>query len=110
MMVSRGAVRRVEPTSSAYHSACRLNRRLGPTGSVGDSLPHAQSITFWHLPPNSVRTGYVTEGALISAQLYSDAVGALQNVWVFNKTVKATDDFGFIYGGVSNVDGYKRNV
>ena len=37
---------------------------------------HTPSIAFRHLPPNSARFGYATEGALdfISAQLSSDAV------------------------------------
>ena len=44
---------------------------------------HTPSIAFWHLPPNSARFSYATEGALfISAQLSSDAVSALRKVWV----------------------------
>ena len=36
---------------------------------------HTPSIAFRHLPPNSARFSYATEGALfISAQLSSDAV------------------------------------
>ena len=47
---------------------------------------HTPSIAFRHLPPNSARTGYVTEGALfISAQLSTDAVSALPNVRVLIK-------------------------
>ena len=39
---------------------------------------HTLSTAFWHLPPNSARFSYATEGALfISAQLSSDAVSAL---------------------------------
>ena len=39
------------------------------------------SIAFWHLPPNSARFSYATEGELfISAQLSSDAVSALRKV------------------------------
>ena len=42
---------------------------------------HTPSIAFRHLPPNSARFSYATEGALfISAQLSSDAVGALRKV------------------------------
>ena len=38
---------------------------------------HTLSIAFRHLPPNSARFSYATEGALfISAQLSSDAVSA----------------------------------
>ena len=44
---------------------------------------HTLNIAFRHLPPNSARFGYATKGALfISAQLSTDAVSALQNVWV----------------------------
>ena len=44
---------------------------------------HTPSIAFRHLPPNSARFGYVTEGALfISAQLSGDAVSALRKVRV----------------------------
>ena len=44
---------------------------------------HTPSTAFRHLPPNSARFGYTTEGALfISAQLSTDAVSALQKVWV----------------------------
>ena len=53
-----------------------------------DTLPlghwswHTPSIAFRHLPPNSARTGYATEGALfISAQLSTDAVSDLPKVW-----------------------------
>ena len=46
------------------------------------------SIAFRHLPPNSVRFSYATEGALfISAQLSTDAVSALRKVWVLIKPV-----------------------
>ena len=42
---------------------------------------HTPSIAFRHLPPNSARFGYATEGVLfISAQLSSDAVSALRKV------------------------------
>ena len=51
---------------------------------------HTPSIAFRHLPPNSARFSYATEGALfISAQLSTDAVSALGKVWVW-KTVEAT--------------------
>ena len=44
-------------------------------------LHHTPSIAFRHLPPNSARFSYATEGALfISAQLSSDAVSALRKV------------------------------
>ena len=45
--------------------------------------PHTPSIAFRHLPPNSARFSYATEGALfISAQLSTDAVSALRKVRV----------------------------
>ena len=48
-----------------------------------DTANHIASTAFRHLPPNSARIGYATEGALfISAQLSSDAVSALRKVWV----------------------------
>ena len=41
------------------------------------------STAFRHLPPNSARFGYATEGALfISMQMSSDAVSALRKVQV----------------------------
>ena len=44
---------------------------------------HTPSIAFRHLPPNSARFSYATEGELfISAQLSSDAVSALRKVRV----------------------------
>ena len=44
---------------------------------------HTPSIAFRHLPLNSVRFSYATEGALfISAQLSTDAVSALRKVRV----------------------------
>ena len=47
---------------------------------------HTLNIAFRHLPPNSARFGYATEGALfISAQLSTDAIGALRKVWVWKQ-------------------------
>ena len=41
-------------------------------------LNYTPNIAFGHLPPNSARFSYATEGALfISAQLSTDAVSAL---------------------------------
>ena len=50
------------------------------------------SIAFWHLPPNSARSGYATEGALfISTQLSTDAAGQRPPKGLgTNKTVEAT--------------------
>ena len=48
-----------------------------------ERLTHTPSIACRHLPPNSARFSYATEGALItSAQLSSDAVSALRKVRV----------------------------
>ena len=44
---------------------------------------------FWHLPPNSARFGYATEGVFfISTQLSTDAVSTLQKVWVLIRLLK----------------------
>ena len=52
--------------------------------SVGEG--YTPSIAFRHLPPNSARFGYATEGPFfISAQLSTDAVSALRKVWVLIK-------------------------
>ena len=49
----------------------------------GHCLIHTPSTAFRHLPPNSARFSYATEGALfISAQLSTDAVSALRKVRV----------------------------
>ena len=49
----------------------------------GLQMIHTPSIAFRHLPPNSARFGYATEGALfISAQLSTDVVSTLRKVWV----------------------------
>ena len=91
---------------------------------------HTPSIAFRHLPPNSARFGYATEGALfISAQLSTDAVSALRKVWVLVRLWKQpsaqaarkhqthppwvqkefrldSDDCAFICSGVNFVGGY----
>ena len=55
----------------------------GGGGGRGLILFHSPSTAFWHLPPNSARFSYATEGALfISAQLSTNAVSALRKVWV----------------------------
>ena len=44
---------------------------------------HTPSVAFWHLPPNSARFSYATEGALfISVQLSTDMVSELRKVWI----------------------------
>ena len=51
------------------------------SGVRGQGRAHTPSTAFRHLPPNSARFGYATEGALfISAQLSTDAVSALRKV------------------------------
>ena len=58
-----------------------VNRIGSPQNETG--LCTLRSIAFRHLPPNSARFGYATEGALfISAQLSTDAVSALRKIWV----------------------------
>ena len=53
-----------------------------------DACPHS-SIAFWHLPPNSARYSYATEGArFISVQLSTDMVSTLQKVWVLIRLQK----------------------
>ena len=55
----------------------------GGAGSDAQCVCHPPSIAFRHLPPNSARFSYTTEGALfISAQLSTDAVSALRKVRV----------------------------
>ena len=50
---------------------------------------HTLSIAFQHLPPNSARFGYATQGALsISMQLSADTVSAFRKVWVLIKLRK----------------------
>ena len=59
-----------------------LQNLRGATSSLHHPF-HTPSIAFRHLPPNSARFGYATEGALfISPQLSTDAVSALRKVWV----------------------------
>ena len=49
----------------------------------GQAQHHSPSIAFQHLPPNSARFSYATEGALfISTQLSTDTVSALRKAWV----------------------------
>ena len=95
-------------------------------------LTHTTSIAFRHLPPNSARISYATEGAhFISAQLSTDAVSALRKVWILIRSIQSkhaskhearpprvkerkeefrlhSNDFGFVSASVSNVGSYKR--
>ena len=57
--------------------------------TVSVTWSHTPSTAFRHLPPNSARFSYATEGALfISGQKSTDAVSALRKVRVL--TVEAT--------------------
>ena len=60
--------------------------------NLSEGADHTPSIAFRHLPPNSARFSYATEGALfISAQLSTDTVSALRKVRVLIiMTVEAT--------------------
>ena len=62
----------------------RVKHTTGGTERLSNqSRQHTPSITFWHLPPNSARFGYASEGALfISTQLSTYTIRALQKVWV----------------------------
>ena len=56
-----------------------------------EARSHTPSIAFQHLPPNSTRFSYATEGVLfISAQLSSDAV-------------TPSERFGYLYDCRSNL-------
>ena len=64
-------------TSFCVHTEGKVKRKVCYTRKK------TPSITFQHLPPNSARFGYATEGALfISTQLSTDVVSAIQKVWV----------------------------
>ena len=61
----------------------RRRQIVGGLPSEGNTALRTPSIAFRHLPPNSARFSYATEGALfVSAQLSSDAVSSLRNVRV----------------------------
>ena len=67
-------------TETKAHSEHRFP---APSSKASLSGTFLQSIAFRHLPPNSARFGYATEGALfISAQLSTDVVSALRKVRV----------------------------
>ena len=62
---------------------CARVRRKVPKSDARNVATHTPSIAFRHLPPNSARTSYATEGTLsISTQLSIDVVSALRKVWI----------------------------
>ena len=66
-----------------FRMEVEVEKRWSVTASELQAWTHTLSIAFRHLPPNSARFSYATEGALfISVQLSSDAVSALRKVWV----------------------------
>ena len=68
---------------AAWSGPAKASLELSHYHVVCHSFHHTPSIAFRHLPPNSARFSYATEGALfISAQLSSDAVSALRKVLV----------------------------
>ena len=70
----------LSPITDYRETSSTIARLLG---IHGHGRRHTPSIAFRHLPPNSARFSYATEGALfISAQLSSDAVSALRKVRV----------------------------
>ena len=65
---------------AAVHRRDQRPQKVSGTNMTVEAT-HIPSTAFWHLPPNSARFTYATEGALfISAQLFSDAVSALRKV------------------------------
>ena len=74
-----------------------------------DARSHTPSIAFRHLPPNSARFGYATEGALfISAQLSTDAVSALRKVWLLIRLWKQPSAQALMYTWDASTQGKKR--
>ena len=72
-----------EATKSDTDERRNVLRIPSDTVILNNKRTHTPSIAFRHLPPNSARFGYATEGALfISAQLSTDAVSALRKVRV----------------------------
>ena len=71
------------PQFSVVHLSCVQIKFCKFSILVCAGACHSSSIAFRHLPLNSARIGYATEGALfISAQLSTEAVNALRKVWV----------------------------
>ena len=94
-----GRVWRKVPESDARSVRLVMHRLLRHTPPCTKQNTHSPSITFRHLPHNSVKTGYATEGALfIFAQLSIDAVSAFRKVWVLirSKHIKDSKERLFI--------------
>ena len=75
----------IEQTRATIKQTIETYRTNETYKTTNGSLPnpHTPSIAFRHLPPNSARFSYATEGALfISAQLSTDAISALRKVRV----------------------------
>ena len=71
------------PLFSGVTKSGRVWRKVPESGAGSVPIPHTPSIAFRHLPPNSARFSYATEGALfISAQLSTDAISADRKVSV----------------------------
>ena len=61
----------------------QLENGLITNYEVREHKLYTPCIAFRHLPPNSARFSYATEGALfISTQLSNNVVSALRKVWV----------------------------
>ena len=77
------------PCKKILFPCCRFWHWLWTSSDRCHGCVHTPSIAFRHLPPNSARFGYATEGALfISAQLSTDAVRALRKVWTLTRLWK----------------------
>ena len=78
---------KVECPFSGVTKSSRVWRKVPESGARSVGLTHTPSVAFRHLPPNSARFSYATEGALfISARLSTDAVSAPRK----DKTVEET--------------------
>ena len=86
--VSCTAMHDVSVPRTATHDVsvpCTATHDVSVPRTARHGVSHTPGIAFRHLPPNSARTGYATEGALfISPQLSTDALSSL------GKTVEAT--------------------
>ena len=74
-----------------HHHRPSARLQVGP-GSVGDAGSHTQSITFRHLPPNSAKIGYSTEGGTfcLHVAVRRRCQRPLNVSVTYNKTVETT--------------------